>query len=516
MSSDYNAKFYYDPLLNKSFPYLDHSDNPYAFQTSKFPESYDYPSNYRITTNQQSTFMPSPQKTRMLEFSNPYDLEPKEEKAKKSGFKQYDNYNYVYEPQVSYKYEEKPFKAEEIKYYEPKVTYHYEDLPKYEEKKPVYFEQRDVTPYDYKTYRPLDNNVVYERVTYSPPVETTKRAHFREYKVPEVDLSNKIIGKLDLMKENISDLKMKLSNSSGERMSSKPRIFENRLTIDVVPTDLRLSSPLYLEKAERIKRSGYTPSSIKSPYRKSTTNRIFSPLNLVQPLPDTNTIMQHLESPKIYNVSHYKEPLKESPPKYDVYERPKKTSPRYESYGKNNTSFDVVIPSKNPIDMSAYTFPSPKISKSQFIEEPMVIRKPLERKATEVLDSILCIDCEQYIKAGNANLHSLFCYKTIENGSQLENNRNDIRTRLRNIIYFLNDEMARIRKKGGGNESGFWENCEELKGCLNDIVTCKQEVEILSHINKLHNINQRFDQMGSQWAQEVKKLGVKAEDDLMN
>ena len=595
--SSYNSK-YYNGFSPTSRPELKTTyqayENPYANRSYGSELEYNksggyYPSKANIVT---TTFAPSYSYT-PIEYSKPYDLNhiDGQEKAKKSTVtygpvESNITKSLLYEPKTIYQYEEKP-QTSYIYEERPQNTYQYEDkaqtyqpqkTDQYEEKlyfqktyqyeeKPYLYQKSDLTPYDYRTYNP--------GLSYSPAtVEKTKKVQFYDYKVPEYKISSQ----LDEMKYKLGEIKEQISHSPHlyERGStSRPRIFEYQKISDVTTQDLRLSSPLYLEKAEFIKRSGKSPtkSPATSPLLKSYSHkgRIFSPLTISHPIPDTNLILKSLDTPKTQQSFH-----KELPKKHI------NASPKYESYGKT-ASGDVVVPSQIPLHYgetarilenkprfyeSSYqtvafaenkprvyesTYPAsdnydlrmeqsqyyveekpkmsyylqknePNIEKNQYfiensgmkiIEKPQYIQSnSLQRRGTDNFENILCIDCQQYIKATNANLHSLFCFQNIEmKGVQA---KNDFKSRLRNIIFFLSDEMARIKRKENFVDGVFWDNCEELKKCLHDIMECKREIEVHSLINRLHYVNSQFDHSSNPHAQEIKKLGVKAEEDLMS
>ena len=518
MNQDYNTQYYYDSNLNKSFPSLGPHDQPSYIRVSDTINTSYIP--------QHSVFLPSPQKTRILEFSNPYDLDSHTEKLKKA------SPSPIKKEEYSYRYES-PKEYDEIKYLEPRVTYRYVDAPQEDHKPSIQTHRDPPSPYDYRTYQPLEPYYT-SKVSYSPPkvTETVKRAHFIDTKPKEVDISNRIIGKLDYLKEDISRMKHSLTP---ERKSYKPRIFEPSRTLDSPKLDLIPSSPPYIQKAENIKRSGnkakFAPQKANTqPIRKSYSgNKIFDPLVVLQPPPDPATVLRSLESPKTYTQTY--KPIRTPPRSPMTKDHVKRSSPEYVSYGKYPTSRDVVIPSKNPLigesKLEVSTYPIRTVQTQIYEEKPLKSvhhtqvmfeekRPTLERRATNDsgLDSVLCIDCEQYIRAGNANLHSMFCYKTIGERRVVQNN--DVRTQLRNILHFLNDEMVRIKRKGGGGEGGFWEACEELKGCLKDIVECGREDEAHGMVRRLHLVNEKLERMGGVWAGEVRKLGLKAEEDVMN
>ena len=512
-------------------------DNPYSYQESVFNPVCHY-SNENFS-NQQKYQTPT-YNTKIYESTNPYHIEviePKE-KVTRSAI-------------ISNNYEK-------------------------------------IVPYDYRTYKPLDHynspQVLYEKISYSPN-EKPKKTMFHEYNVPEYETSKRISFKLDQLKDDIVDIRNKISLSP-QRISysqpkvtyspqqyAKPRIFEEIQPIEIKPIEvkpidnLRVSSPLFIEKAEYIKKSGtssYNPLKSRTEYIKRSTSplnspplitsmrktnshksKIFSPLRISEPVPDLNLSIKKHESP----ISQY----------YPYNnELPKKSYQKFEPYGKS-TSHEIVVPSRTPIhteldidnrrvyqSSSPQTItyrtyyepisPPPHISVEQKAlpeisystyqpikenkpEEQVVFKRyetqQLTRRATDTFDSIFCIDCEQYIKASNANLHSLFCYKDIESSGN-QTHKIDIRGRLRNIVHFFLDEMIRIKMKGGAKDTNFWENCEDLKKCLNDIIECKREADIYSHIDRLHYINLKFDKVSSPYAHEIQKLGLKAEEDLKN
>lgn len=507
----------YNP--QKSYPYPD------TYSKTISPKSnYD---NYRInnpsiTTYETYTTTRTPiYDQKVLEYSTPYDLNLKTEKVTRSGFSPERNPNYSYkyeykplEPKISYIYEEKPVmieKKEPITYYlpeQPKVSIRYEE-------KPFLVQKTEPSSYDYHTYRPLDN---LERISYSPVREKPKKANFYEYKIPEIDISSNLIYKLDDIKDNISELSQKLSNS--------PHKYQK----DYYNQEMRRSSPLYIniERTDHIKKSGFTKSPLKSPFRSSLKSPLRSPLThslrsptIKSPTTHKTKIFSPLNSPAIPDENYLMKSLETN--RYTPIVRRDNINLNYQEKTKKHSlpqsnqqySKEIVVPSIKPLEKpkEIIDYRVPLL----LMEEQPKKSNLVQRRGTDDWESILCIDCEQYIKAHNANLHSMFCFKSIENMSRsCQIAKNDIRIRLRNISYFLNDEMNRIKKKGGFLEKGFWENCEELKSCLNDIVECRTEIEIHSHINRLHYANKRFDQVGGPFAQEIKRLGLRAEEDLSN
>lgn len=481
-NNKYYSEFGYDePKLSND---INKYDNPYAYEPSKYNQETLAQKNYYVKSKY---FYPSVYSYE--DYSTPYDLNQKrvkEETVKKSG----------YSP-------EKHISSSDYSY-------------------------KEVKPYDYHYYKPLEEinlqpKVVYERVIsyqdHSSPLTENKNNerlkksnHFHDYHVPEYELTNQMIDKLDEMKGYITDLKQKVTYSpysSPSNSKPKPHIFEYeqpKYEYKVIEHELgekvKRSSPHQFERIDHIKRYGYKASPLKSPLKTIRTNykndsyffddhksrspqknKIFSPLIKKNPPENPDLILDKIESPKYYQ------------------ERSKRSSPTRTNYQtKKYFSQEIVVPSKNPI----FEIPEQKI----------YMKKAKTTDINEINDNFFCIDCEQYIKVGNANLHSLFCFKSIENKQEGSGN-SKIRDRLRNIIFFLDDEMVRIRNKYGDKlEKLFIKNYEELKKCLNDILECKREIEVHSLINRLHYINLDFDKVAAPYGAEIKRLGLKAEDDL--
>lgn len=447
-------------------------DNPYKYDSMTHHQTFTQPSTYSVDYKYQT----SSKNHDFLNYSTPYDLGSREH-VKKAGAL-----------------------PEKVTYIE-KETY-----PSYE------ISRSQTSPYDFRSYRPLESydpsippKVIYERVTtFQDDIykESPKKAHFHEYSSPEIELSNKVLYKLDEMKDYISDLKQKVTYSPINNQK-KPEIFyyeQPKIEYRHLepPQEIRASTPINEYKAEHIKKSGLKASSLKSSRVRFATNSSYSPLKQSGKI--FSPMIKHVES-DIDEVLH---PV--TTPK-TFREITKKSSPKkYESLTLKYFSNERVVPSRNPIYENESETGRINIRKAKTID---IINLGLNKESE---NKVLCIDCDQYIIVGNANLHSLFCFKSIENKNE-QRSSSTIRSRIQNIIFFLEDEIIRIKNKYGSLEKNFLDNCYDLKNCLNEILECKKEMEIRSLINKLHYINLEFDKFGANGA-EIKRLGIKAEDDL--